>query len=173
MAVVTLAVGFALGVAAATAIRPAMPSHGMAAAATEAAMPGRMDLPASTTAAAGYPAQVIRVLDGDTFEARVRVWPGLEVTTKVRVRGIDAPELRARCGAERVQAEAARDALSGLLAQGRVGISQVSLDKYGGRVVADATAANTASIAAALLAAGHVRRYGGGRRAGWCDGQPS
>ena len=30
-----------------------------------------------------HPADVLRVLDGDTFEARVRVWPGIEITTKV------------------------------------------------------------------------------------------
>jgi endonuclease YncB( thermonuclease family) len=38
-----------------------------------------------------HPAEVLRVLDGDTFEARVRLWPGLDVTTKVRLRGVDAP----------------------------------------------------------------------------------
>ena len=35
---------------------------------------------------AGYPANVLYVIDGDTFEARVRIWPGTEVTTKVRLR---------------------------------------------------------------------------------------
>ena len=43
----------------------------------------------------GYPAEVLRVFDGDTFEARVRIWPGTDVTTKVRIRGIDAPEMKA------------------------------------------------------------------------------
>jgi endonuclease YncB( thermonuclease family) len=113
------------------------------------------------------------VLDGDTFEARVRVWPGLEITTKVRLRGIDAPELRARCAEERIRAEAARDALAALLAQGPVGIRHVSLDKYGGRVVADAAGRSAASVAEALVSAGHVRRYTGGRRTGWCAGRPS
>jgi endonuclease YncB( thermonuclease family) len=54
-------------------------------------------LPASRAGAASAPADVIRILDGDTFEARARVWPGLDITTKVRLRGIDAPEMRARC----------------------------------------------------------------------------
>jgi endonuclease YncB( thermonuclease family) len=85
-----------------------------------------------------HPAQVVRVIDGDTFEARVGVWPGLEITTKVRLRGIDAPELRARCPDEIAKAQAARDALSAILAEGAVGVSQVALDKYGGRVIADA-----------------------------------
>src|SRR5690348_503028 len=42
-----------------------------------------------TDAASIYPAEVLRVIDGDTFAARVRVWPGLDVETKVRLRGID------------------------------------------------------------------------------------
>jgi endonuclease YncB( thermonuclease family) len=117
---------------------------------------------------AAYPAQVLRVVDGDTFEARVSVWPGLEITTKVRLRGIDAPELRARCTDEQAKAQAARAALVALLGEGAVAVSQVTLDKYGGRVVADASTRRTPDVAAALLAAGHARPYGGGRRESWC-----
>ena len=73
----------------------------------------------------GHPAEVVRVIDGDTFEARVRIWPGMDVTTRVRLRGIDAPEMHARCDDERVKALAARDALARLLAEGSVGISRV------------------------------------------------
>lgn len=29
-------------------------------------------------AAGGHPAEVLRVNDGDTFEARVHVWPGMQ-----------------------------------------------------------------------------------------------
>ncbi len=118
----------------------------------------------------GYPAEVLRVIDGDTFEARVRVWPGIEITTRVRLRGIDAPELsRAQCAAEREKAVAARDALQAILDEGDVAISAVGYDKYGGRVLADASTRVTADIAAALLGADLVRRYDGGRRAPWCS----
>jgi hypothetical protein len=47
------------------------------------------------------------------------------------LRGIDAPELKARCGEERVKAEAAREALRTILDQGEVSIFRVTLDKYG------------------------------------------
>jgi endonuclease YncB( thermonuclease family) len=117
---------------------------------------------------AAHPAEIIRVLDGDTFEARVRVWPGLDITTKVRLRGIDAPELRAHCEDERVQAEAARERLQAILAQGQVAIADVTLDKYCGRVVASISTAATPDVSAALLTAGLARRYDGGRRASWC-----
>jgi hypothetical protein len=52
-----------------------------------------------------------------------------------------------------------------------VGVSGVTLDKYGGRVVADAATRSIASVSAELLAKGYARRYGGGRRRGWCDGE--
>jgi endonuclease YncB( thermonuclease family) len=108
--------------------------------------PPMMAVPAATVGDGGqadvrsaHPAQVLRVIDGDTFEARVRVWPGLDITTKVRLRGIDAPELGARCAQEAEKAEAARTALAAILAEGAVGLAYVVPDKYGGRVVADAS----------------------------------
>jgi endonuclease YncB( thermonuclease family) len=113
---------------------------------------------------------VLRVLDGDTFEARVSVWPGLDITTKVRLRGIDAPEMRARCSEEHDRALAARDALAALLAAGNVRVADVRLDKYGGRVLAGASTRSTADVSQALLAGGHARRYEGGRRESWCGG---
>jgi endonuclease YncB( thermonuclease family) len=116
-----------------------------------------------------HPAEVLRVIDGDTFEARVHVWPGLDITTKIRLRGIDAPELKAHCPAERTLAEAARDALRDMLAEGTVGISAVTPDKYGGRVVADAATRSVASVSAGLQAKGLARSYGGGQRRSWCD----
>jgi endonuclease YncB( thermonuclease family) len=90
----------------------------------------------------------------------VHVWPGMEITTKIRLRGIDAPELRARCDDERLKALAARDGLAKILNEGSVGVSRVGQDKYGGRVDAD--------VSAALLARGLARRYSGGRRGRWC-----
>lgn len=121
-------------------------------------------------AAGGHPAEVLRVNDGDTFEARVHVWPGMQVTTKVRLRGIDAAEFRAQCAEEYRLATAARDALSRMLAEGGVTIGRIDLDKYGGRVVANAATRTTPDVSEALLKTGLVRAYDGGRRDGWCGG---
>jgi endonuclease YncB( thermonuclease family) len=117
---------------------------------------------------AGYPAEVLYVIDGDTFDARVLVWPGMNVHTRVRLRDIDAAEMQARCPQERRLAEAARDALRAILAQGDVGISRVGLDKYEGRVDADVVTRHTPNVSAAMLAGGYARPYDGGRRSGWC-----
>lgn len=113
-------------------------------------------------------AQVMYVIDGDTFEARVHLWQGLDITTRVRLRGVDAPELKARCLDESRMAQAARGALTALLAEGSVTIYNVGPDKYNGRVVADVATRATPNVSAALIAAGHGRPYNGGHRAGWC-----
>lgn len=112
--------------------------------------------------------EVMRVIDGDTFEARVHLWPGLEMTTRVRLRGIDAPETKGTCVEEMRMAETASEALRARLADGDVTIFNIGPDKYHGRVVADAATRRTPNVSSALLAAGHARPYQGGRRGGWC-----
>lgn len=113
-------------------------------------------------------AQVMYVIDGDTFEARVHLWQGLDITTRVRLRGVDAPELKAQCLEESRMAQAAREALTAMLKEGGVTIYNVGPDKYNGRVVADVATRATSNVSAALIAAGHGRPYNGGHRAGWC-----
>jgi endonuclease YncB( thermonuclease family) len=135
----------------------------------ERALAGSAEPQVRTAAKGTYAADVLRVLDGDTFEARVHLWPGLDITTKVRLRGIDAPEMKARCREERNRAEAARDALGTILAEGELTVLRVDLDKYGGRVVADAATTRTEDVSRALLAQGVARLYSGGRRQGWCS----
>jgi endonuclease YncB( thermonuclease family) len=161
---VLAALTFVLGLGIGAAIGPVTASRGSSAAST--VPPLRAEPPAQVRAA--HPAEVLHVLDGDTFEARVYLWPGLNITTRVRLRGIDAPELKARCMDERVKAEAARDALRAMLDQGQVGITAVTLDKYSGRVLAEASTFSTANVGAALLNAGYVRPYAGARRETWC-----
>jgi endonuclease YncB( thermonuclease family) len=116
-----------------------------------------------------YPAELIRVIDGDTFWARVQIWRGVEADTKVRLRSIDAPELHARCAREYVKAEAARVALQSILAAGSIVVSHVGPDKYRGRIDADVAARGTPDVAAAMLKAGWARSYDGGRRGSWCS----
>jgi micrococcal nuclease len=115
------------------------------------------------------PVEVLRTIDGDTFVARVH-WEGRDVVTRVRLRGIDAPELKAGCASEYRRAVAATHALSRLLGDGGVAIFHIGPDKYAGRIVADVATARTANVSAALLAAGQARSYNGGHRDGWCGG---
>src|SRR5690348_9703714 len=52
---------------------------------------------------------VDRVVDGDTIQVRAQIWLGQSLTVRVRIEGVDAPELEARCPEERRMAEKARD----------------------------------------------------------------
>ena len=116
-----------------------------------------------------HPVDIVRTIDGDTFEARVHLWPGLDMTTRVRLRGIDAAELKASCPEELRLAEAASAALRDLLGEGGVTITNIGPDKYNGRVVADAATARTPDVSAAMPASGHARSYHGGHRGSWCN----
>lgn len=89
---------------------------------------------------------VIRIIDGDTFLARLHQRDGRDLVTRVRLRGIDAPELKASCQDELTKAEAATDALRELLGQGGVAIYNIGPDKYEGRVVADVATRRTANV---------------------------
>lgn len=113
-------------------------------------------------------ASVVRILDGDTFRALAHVWPGQTISIDIRIRGIDAPEKRARCEVERTKARAASDALETLVSAGDVKISNIAGAKYHGRVLADVATSDGTDLATALLSYGLVRPYGGGRRDGWC-----
>ncbi|WP_292898029.1 MULTISPECIES: thermonuclease family protein [unclassified Nitratireductor] len=109
-------------------------------------------------------ARVVRVIDGDTFVAEAHVWPGQRITVSVRIRGVDAPEMRSRCAVEKAAAREARVALERLLAEGTVWISDISGGKYYGRVLADVVTEPGGDVASRLLDARLVAAYGGGRR---------
>src|ERR1700733_5313689 len=117
---------FAIGLPAAAVVRPSLTpqlftQHGAvtvepALAAVSSIEPASFDTPLAHRLDPNivYPIDVLRIIDGDTFEARVRVWPGLDVDTKIRLRGIDAAELHARCPDELAQAQAARTKLEAI-----------------------------------------------------------
>lgn len=115
-------------------------------------------------------AQVVRVVDGDTILVKAHIWLGQEVETSVRLIGIDTPELKGRCEAERQKAEAARNFLATRLDGQSVQLFDVLTDKYGGRVLARVQDGQGGDIAEALIKAGFARRYDGGRRESWCAG---
>ena len=113
-------------------------------------------------------ARVISVRDGDTFLADAEIWPGQYLRVNIRIRGIDAPEMKARCATERRAALRARDLLADLVAQSTVSISNIGGAKYYGRVLADVDMQDGRAVAALLLESDVVRPYGGGRRLAWC-----
>ena len=118
------------------------------------------------------PAEVVRVIDGDTIEVRAHIWLGQRVRVRVRLAGVDAPELDGRCPGERELARRARAFVAARVAGRAVVLLGVSYGKYAGRVLATVRAGDGAGagpdLGTALKAAGLARPYAGRRRAGWC-----
>ena len=123
------------------------------------------------------PAQVVSVLDGDTLEVRIRLWLGQELSTRVRLSGIDAPELTARCAEAKALARRARDFLAAQIEMSggtggtgsEVWLRDIRNGKYAGRVVARVETPDGADLGRGLIASGLARPYDGGRRRPWCD----
>ena len=114
-------------------------------------------------------ATVIQVIDGDTFLAEAHVWPGHSIRVNIRIRGIDAPEMKSRCESERLAALHARAVLSGLLGAGAISISNIGGAKYYGRVLADVSTPGGEVVSSLMLGKNIVRPYRGGKRRSWCD----
>lgn len=118
-----------------------------------------------------YIGRYVKAYDGDTVTLNILIWPDLVKNANVRIKGIDAPEIRGDCKAEKDKAKAARDYLRELLIEaGSVFVTVHGFDKYG-RPLADIEIQDK-DLGEMLIEAGHARRYEGGTRLSWC-GDPS
>lgn len=114
------------------------------------------------------PAEVLRVIDGDTLHVAAHVWLGQTVEVRVRLDGIDTPEIRGRCSSERDLAQKARAWLVAQVSGRSITLRDVQLAKFAGRVVARVVRDDGEDLSVLLLEAGLARPYSGGRRASWC-----
>lgn len=113
------------------------------------------------------PAEPIAVVDGDTVEVRAQIWPGHSVRTRVRLRGVDAPEIfRPACPAERALGEAAARFVEAWTREETLMLREVSLGSFAGRVVARIGRGDGGDLSDALIAGGLGAPYG--VRNSWC-----
>lgn len=113
--------------------------------------------------------EVLNILDGDTVTVRLHVWIGQDIETHVRIAGIDTPEIKGKCEAERAKAQEARNEIATLLADNKIQLSNVRLEKYAGRVLAEVRSTDGTNVAAHMIEKGLARAYGGEKRNGWCS----
>jgi endonuclease YncB( thermonuclease family) len=110
-------------------------------------------------------AEILRVIDGDTLLVEAQPWPQQKMEVYVRIRGIDAPELKSKCELSRLAGLNAQHALEALAAQSHsIQLTRISGDKYFGRIVADVILSDGKNVANDLLVAGLVQVYDGGRK---------
>ena len=123
-----------------------------------------------------FPFEVLEVIDGDTFRARVDIWLGQSVEVKVRLKRVDTPELRGKCAAEKKLALEAKEFAAKWLKENPAQLVGVHYGTYAGRVLATiersrvlATTKNKGgdTLSAALLSQNLAKPYRG-RKAKWC-----
>ena len=116
-----------------------------------------------------YKADLVRVLDGDTVEVSVHVWPGLKQSIKLRIAGINTPEKRGRVSdCEKAAGKAATAFTENWLKDAdTITVYDIHLGKWAGRVVGKLKKGG-ADLSQALINAGHAKPYDGGKREPWC-----
>jgi endonuclease YncB( thermonuclease family) len=109
-----------------------------------------------TQAFGPYTGTVEVVHDGDTVHAKLDVGFDLTVYTRIRILGINAPELATPAG--KTAAEYART----LLHPGdTIRVTSHGWDKYGGRIDGDITLPDDRDYATLMVAAGHAKPWDG------------
>jgi endonuclease YncB( thermonuclease family) len=123
------------------------------------------------------PAEVVRVIDGDTFEVRAFLWHGLEKAVTIRLNGVNTPEKRKRagcipCGDEKKLAAKATKFVKKLIGKkGKIYLSNISGGQYD-RYTADITTKTGKDLGKALIAQGLAKPYTSKGRACWCGIKP-
>ena len=116
------------------------------------------------------PFSVERVVDGDTIGGVAYIWPGIELHTLVRVRGIDTPEKRGGCTESKtkgLQATALTDSL--VQAARQVWLASPEAGTFAGRIIADVWVDSTL-LAPILIQRALAKPYDGrGARPTWCQ----
>jgi endonuclease YncB( thermonuclease family) len=110
-----------------------------------------------------YSALIQRVVDGDTLDLEIDLGFSVLTRQRIRLRGIDAPELSTTAGKEALQF--VRDLLARHGSKVRVNTFKDEREKYG-RMLAEVVLddGNGPSLNAELLAASRAEPYDGGRR---------
>ena len=129
---------------------------------------------AGPASAQDYQVEILRVIDGDTFAAKVRTWPGHTVEERVRVANIDTPEMRSKCedAAAREREEQlaiqARDFAEAFLGSRAILAINWSRPRDGfGRILARVSNEAGEDLGKALIRAELAQPWKG--RKGWCE----
>ncbi len=79
------------------------------------------------------------MIDGDSFIARIEVWPKIEITATIRLAGIDTPEIRGRCDKEKELAQKAKTFTREWLSVAPLSLANIKQGKYANRYIATAS----------------------------------
>ncbi len=115
-------------------------------------------------------ARVIDVYDGDTITV-IFLLGNVPVQMKIRLKGIDTPEVRAGKGklkAEKIAGKVCRDYLRSLVGNKIVTLIISDWDKYGGRVIGDIYF-DGENVSYYMMKNGYAKSYDGGKKHKWTE----
>lgn len=105
------------------------------------------------------------VVDGDTISMQAAIWPGIIVEERLRILGIDTPEMRAKQPCERELAAKAKEFTTARLKSAKaITVFVTDRDNFG-RVLGSIDV-DGSDLGAELIFAKHARSYG--TRTPWC-----
>lgn len=112
--------------------------------------------------------EVTSIYNADTFRANIAGWPDIiGKRIPIRVKGIDAPELRGKCKKEIESArQAKQETVSMIRAAKQIELRNMERDKYF-RILADVYL-DGVSLGQELMKKGLARSYDGGNKSIWC-----
>ncbi len=115
------------------------------------------------------PFSVTRVIDGDTFSVSIELWPNLNKTVNIRIRGVDTPEVYGyKCTQEKQLALKAKKFLEEALSSENVIMEDIQLGTYAGRVIATIIV-NGQDIKDIMITKKIGRHYtGNSKKHSWC-----
>ena len=113
--------------------------------------------------------RITGVVDGDTLRAEMVGAPNPLNRVSIRVSGIDTPEMRGDCLAEKEKAREAKKFLNNkFLNTNSITFGTLDWDKYGGRILADVYFDGVA-VSKIMIDAGYATPYHGGKKESiWC-----
>jgi endonuclease YncB( thermonuclease family) len=107
---------------------------------------------------------VVKVYDGDTITVAATLGSSVLYRFRIRLRGIDTPEIKGSSEEEKARAIVARDALSAHIMGQQVYLRNLGNEKYG-RILADVYF-NNVHMNQWMMQQGHAHAYDGGTKLG-------
>jgi endonuclease YncB( thermonuclease family) len=113
--------------------------------------------------------EVTSIYDADTFRVNIVGWPPIiGERDPIRLKGVDAPEIKGKCQSEKEAARKAKQYTVQALRSARsIELRNMERGKYF-RVLSDVYM-DGRNLSDALIEAGYARSYDGGKRMGWCE----
>ena len=116
-------------------------------------------------------AKVLRVIDGDTIEVKAHIWVDQHIQTKIKLKNVQAPEIRGACDFEKDLAEQVQITTFNATNSAfdyPVELRNIEYGKYAGRVLADVTNHEGKDLEQILFDKGLAQPTKTGKRADWC-----